>query len=81
MAKLQVGITLEEYNKALGERIFKLRKDRTGLSAEDFSIKIDVARHLYRDYERGKRNFTNETFIKIINGLGVTVEEFFSEGF
>jgi len=81
MAKFKAGeIKEEEYLKALGERIQKLRKEKTGLSAENFSIKIEISRPLYRSYEKGA-NLTSKTFVKILNGLGVTAEEFFSEGF
>jgi transcriptional regulator with XRE-family HTH domain len=79
MAKLDMEIiTQEEFQAAFARRLKKLRKEKTGLSAENFSIRVNIARPLYRSYEIGA-NITAKNLVKILNGLEVTVEEFFTD--
>lgn len=72
----------DEFLVNLGKRIKFLRKKNGFKSAELFSYDIDVARTGMSRYETG--NFTDiqmRTLLKIIDGLGLTPGEFFSEGF
>lgn len=62
--------------KLMGVRIKELRA-QTGLSQESFANKIDMARTYFAEVETGKRNISLRNLLKIVNGLGVTLEEFF----
>lgn len=61
----------------VGLRIKELR-DETGLSQEAFAYNIGMARSYFAEIEIGKRNVSIINLKKIIDGLGVSFEEFFS---
>jgi len=61
----------------IGNRIRKLRLERTGLSQEKFALKIGMDRTYYASVELGKRNIAIVNLSKIADGLGVTLEELF----
>jgi hypothetical protein len=65
--------------KKLGNRIKSLRIDSGHLNYEKFAYKIGVGRILLRRVELGG-NINYKNLLKIINGLGVTPAEFFSQG-
>ena len=60
----------------IGKRITALRKQNTGESYEVFAIKNGINRISQYRIEKG-RNFQMDTLLKIIDGLGVSVNEFF----
>jgi DNA-binding XRE family transcriptional regulator len=67
----------------LSNRIKELRKAKGFKSYETFAYDIDISRSAMSKYESGV-GFTNiemETLLKIIDGFGMTLSEFFSKGF
>lgn len=66
--------------KQLGDRIRKLRIEKGYSSHETFAYENDINRAQYSRYERGE-DLRFSTLIKIVQALGMTMEEFFSEGF
>ena len=60
----------------IGSRISYLRKKNTGESYEVFAIKNGINRISQYRIEKG-RNFQMDTFLKIIDGLGVSLNHFF----
>lgn len=65
--------------KKLGNRIKTLRIQAGHLNYEKFAYQIGVGRILLRRAELGG-NVRYSNLLKIINGLGVSPSEFFSEG-
>lgn len=66
----------------VGKRIKKMRKEKGFSSYELFAYDIEISRSGMSNYEAG--NFSDiqlRTLLKIIDGLGMTAKEFFSEGF
>ena len=64
----------------LGNRIKALRIQNGYTSYETFAYEHDIARAQFGRYEKGE-DIRFSTLIKVINAFGLTVEEFFSEGF
>lgn len=62
--------------KLVGVRIKQLRAEQK-LSQVDFAGKIGMARSYFAEVETGKRNVSMRNLIKIVDGLEVTLEEFF----
>ena len=65
--------------KKLGNRIKTLRINAGHLNYEKFAYKIGVGRILLRRAKLGG-NVRYSSLLKIINGLGGSPSEFFSEG-
>jgi transcriptional regulator with XRE-family HTH domain len=61
----------------VGNRIRKLRLERTGLSQEKFALKIGMDRTYFASVELGRRNIAIVNLEKIAIGLGVSLEELF----
>lgn len=71
----------QEYLNKLMDRIIQIRKAK-GMSQETLANESNIARSLMRGYERNERNISFANLVRIIKfGLGMTIEEFFSEGF
>lgn len=71
----------QEYLNKLMDRILELRKER-GMSQETLANESNIARSLMRGYERKERNISFANLVRIIKfGFGMTIEDFFSEGF
>lgn len=64
----------------LGKRIRELRIKKGYSSYENFAYDHDISRAQLGRYEQGK-DIRFSTLIKVIDALGVTVEEFFGTGF
>jgi transcriptional regulator with XRE-family HTH domain len=79
MAKNKVQIQ-EEDLKMLGERIRSLRIKKGYANYENFAYDNDIARAQYGKYEKGE-NLRYTSLLKVIRALGISVKEFFSEGF
>lgn len=62
--------------KIIGEKIRKYRMD-LNISQENFANKIGMDRTYYSSIENGKHNITILSLMKILEGLNVTLEEFF----
>ena len=66
----------------LSKRIKSLRKQKGFKSYELFAYDIEISRAGMSKYEAGTfDDIRLRTLLKIIDGLGITVKEFFSEGF
>lgn len=61
--------------QAISAKIKQLRID-TGLSYEAFASKNELHRITYYKVESGKQNFTMATLLKVIRGLGLTLQQF-----
>ncbi len=59
----------------IGLRIRRLRKE-LGLSQERLALKAEIDRTYLAGIESGKRNPTVASLNKIVNGLGVSMKEF-----
>lgn len=70
----------EAYLKMLWKRIRDLRIKAGYTSHETFAYAFDFPRTQYGRYERG-HNITYLNILKIVSAFGMTLEEFFSEGF
>lgn len=72
----------DEFLIKLSKKVKALRKKNGFTSAELFAYDIEISRVGMSKYETG--NFDDirmRTLLKIIDGLGMTPKEFFSEGF
>lgn len=68
-------------NKALARRISELRKRAGYTNQEAFAWECGISRTQYARYEIGEVDIRWSTLEKIIQKLGVSVPEFFAEGF
>jgi len=76
----KVGINAEDQLKKLGERIKQLRIKKGYTSYEYFAYDNNISRAQMGRYEKGQ-DLRFSSLAKVANALGVTLEEFFSEGF
>lgn len=65
----------------LGQRMKQLRLKKGYTSLEKFAFDHNISRVLYSNYESGKGNITFKNLVKTVDALGVSLKEFFSEGF
>ena len=63
----------------IGLRIKTLRQTLTGLSQEKFALKIEMDRTYLASVEAGKRNISIINLKKIVDGLDISLSEFFSD--
>jgi transcriptional regulator with XRE-family HTH domain len=61
---------------AIGERIAKLRKAQK-LSQQQFSYDAEVERSYLTHVEKGRKNISIETLVKITKALGISLKDFF----
>lgn len=78
--KLRQEIPEGEFLKNVGARIRALRKAKGWSNHETFAYEFDLNRGLHGRHERGA-DMRLSSLLKILNGLGVSPVEFFSEGF
>lgn len=72
----------EEFLQKISRRIKALRKGSGFKSSEHFAYDIEISRVGMSKYETGAYDdIRMRTLLKIIDGLGMTPKEFFSEGF
>ena len=64
----------------LGKRIKELRIQQGYSSYEYFAYDHDISRAQFGRYEKGE-DLRFSSLIKVVNALGMTLSEFFSEGF
>jgi transcriptional regulator with XRE-family HTH domain len=79
MVKAKKEIQGEDLKK-LGDRIRALRIRKGYNNYESFAYDNNIARAQYGKYEKGE-NLTYASLLKVIKALGLSVKEFFSEGF
>ena len=72
--------TLEKELKKLGKRITALRKKNGYKNHEKFAFQHDIGRSQYWRYEQGA-DMRFSSILKVIAAHGMTLKEFFSEGF
>jgi transcriptional regulator with XRE-family HTH domain len=71
-----VPLTKEAALKNLGARIKELRIKKGHTSYEYFAYENDISRSQFGKYEKGS-DIRFSTLVKIINGLEISLEEFF----
>ena len=71
---------LQEEMLKIGNRIKELRIKKGFTSYEYFAYEHDFSRSQFGRYERGE-DLRYSSLLKIIHAFGMTVKEFFSEGF
>lgn len=72
-------IDTKEELKKIGERLRKIRKEKGYSSPDKFAYEHDINRSQYGKYEAGSEDFRMSSLLKVLNKLGVSLEEFFSE--
>ncbi|AZA91770.1 Helix-turn-helix domain [Chryseobacterium nakagawai] len=70
----------EEVLQKLGKRIKELRIAKGYSSYEYFAYEHNISRAQYGRYEKGE-DLRFSTLAKVINAFGMTMNEFFAEGF
>lgn len=71
---------IKEDLQKLAARIKQLRMKKGYSNYENFAFDHDIPRAQFGRYENGQ-DLRYTSLIKVIDALGVSVEEFFSEGF
>jgi transcriptional regulator with XRE-family HTH domain len=79
-AAKKVQLDANEELIKLGARIKALRLEKGYSSYEQFAFDNDISRAQIGRYEQGK-DIQLSTLVRVCNALGVTLNEFFSEGF
>lgn len=74
------GLSAEEGLKRLGNRIKELRIKAGYSSYEYFAYEHNISRAQMGRYENGQ-DLRFSSLVKLTNAFGITLEEFFSEGF
>lgn len=77
---MEAQFSKEEMLKKLGDRIKQLRINKGYSSYEYFAYEHNISRAQFGRYERGE-DLRFSSLIKVINALGLTLAEFFAEGF
>jgi len=75
----RTGLDPKTELKKIGERLKKIRKDKGYSSPDKFAYEHDINRSQYGKYEAGSEDFRLSSLIKVLNKLGMTLEEFFKE--
>jgi len=65
--------------KKLGRKIVAFRKQKGYPNYEDFAYKKNIARAQMGRYENGESDIRYTTLLKVIQALGMTPAEFFSD--
>jgi transcriptional regulator with XRE-family HTH domain len=68
---------VEDIKRLIGDRIRQLRKDR-GLSQEKFGDISDLHYTHLGSIERGEKNWSIDTLIKVAKGLNVDIADLFT---
>lgn len=63
---------------AIGERITSLRKAKK-LSQQKFAYEADIERSYLTHVEKGRKNISVDTLIKITNALEISLKDFFNQ--
>jgi transcriptional regulator with XRE-family HTH domain len=70
----------EEYLERVGKRIRELRIKRGYSNYEHFAYDHNISRAQFGRYEKGQ-DLRLSSLIKVVNAFGITLQEFFNEGF
>jgi len=71
-------IDTKEELKKIGERLRKIRKEKGYSSPDKFAYEHNINRSQYGKYEAGSEDLRISSLIKVLNKLGITLEEFFT---
>jgi transcriptional regulator with XRE-family HTH domain len=63
---------------AIGERIAQLRKAKK-LSQQKFSYEAEIERSYLTHVEKGRKNISIDTLIKITDALEISLKDFFNQ--
>ena len=83
-AKRKSGLIVQDKKvvlKSIGDNLKKRRKILEFTSGEDFAYEYGINRSQYGKYEAGSQDMQIGTLLKIVNAMGLTLQEFFSEDF
>ena len=69
----------KEELKKIGERLKKIRKERGYSSPDKFAYEHNINRSQYGKYEAGSEDLRISSLIKVLNKLGLSLKEFFSD--
>jgi transcriptional regulator with XRE-family HTH domain len=75
-----VNQSTKDVLKNIGKRMAKVRKELGYSNGDDFAYDRGINRSQYGKYEAGSQDMRLSTLVKVANKLGLTVEEFFSQG-
>jgi predicted transcriptional regulator len=78
--KKAIELDSQEQLEKMGKRIKSLRIKAGYTSYEYFAYEHDIPRAQFGRYEKGQ-DLRVSSLIKVINAFGITIKEFFSEGF
>ncbi len=78
--KKAVDLNSDVLLQKLGNRIKDLRIKEGHTSYEYFAYEHDIPRAQFGRYEQGQ-DLRFSSLVKVVNAFGMTLEEFFSEGF
>ena len=70
----------DEMLKKLADRIRTLRKEKGYPNYEQFAYKHNISRAQFGRYEKGE-NLRFLSLLKVVDAFGMSLAEFFSEGF
>ena len=70
----------EAFKAAIGERVRKIRKDKA-ISLSELGLLGSFDKQALSKIENGKKEITVFSLKKVCQSLGVSLKEFFSEGF
>jgi transcriptional regulator with XRE-family HTH domain len=73
-------LEVDDQLKKVGQRIKNLRIKQGYSSYEYFAYEHNISRAQFGRYEQGQ-DLRLSSLIKVVNAFGLTLEEFFSEGF
>jgi transcriptional regulator with XRE-family HTH domain len=74
------GLVIEDQLQKLGARIKQLRIEAGYTSYEYFAYEHNISRAQFGRYEQGQ-DLRFSSLVKVVNAFGMTLEQFFSEGF
>lgn len=69
-----------EFLKKMGAKMKRLRKEMGYENSDDFAYDNGINRSQYGKYEAGSQDMRISSLMKAVNGLGMTMEEFFADG-
>ncbi len=66
-----------ELQKKIGQKLKRIRKELGYTNGDDFAYDKGINRSQYGKYEAGSQDMRLSSLVKIINSMGLTLEEFF----
>ncbi|SRR5258706_6481224 len=70
-----------ELLKKIGIKLARRRKELGYKNCDAFAYDKDLNRSQYGKYEAGSQNLRFSSLVKTVNALGLTIEDFFGDGF